>query len=104
MMKFLGSTERVIDKDKYGENEPKLEIMYVILMHCNIVNSNYQQASKLLFTFVSDKHFSQLITIAPHSLTILKTTIAEFSFKYGLQIKIVDNLDNVNITLMTATG
>ena len=40
MMKFLGSTERVIDKDKYGENEPKLEIMYVILMHCNIVNSN----------------------------------------------------------------
>ena len=43
-------------------------------MHCNLVNNNYQQASKLLFTFVSNKYFVQLITIAPRSLTMLNTT------------------------------
>ena len=51
-----------------------------MLMHCNDVNYNYQQASQDLFTLVSDKQFGQLITIAPHSLTILKTTNAKFSF------------------------
>ena len=49
-----------------------------MLMHCNVVNNSYQQASKVLFTFVSVKQFGQLITIAPHSLAMLKTTTAEF--------------------------
>ena len=46
--------------------------------NCNLVNKDYQQASKLLFTFVPNKQFGQLITITPHSLTVLKTTNAEF--------------------------
>ena len=47
-------------------------------MHCNLVNKNYQQAFKFLFTFVPNKQFGQLVTIAPHSLTMLKTTNTEF--------------------------
>ena len=47
-------------------------------MHYNIVNNSYQQASKVLLTFVPNKQFGQLITISPHSLTMLKTTNAEF--------------------------
>ena len=47
-------------------------------MHCNLVNNNYQEASKVLFTFVPNKQFDQLITISPHLLTILKSTNAEF--------------------------
>ena len=53
---------------------PKLESVKVVLVHCNLVNNNYQQASKVLFTFVPDKQFGQLINIAPHSLAMLGTT------------------------------
>ena len=57
-------------EDKNGEDVPKLESVKVVLVHCNLVNNNYQQASKVLFTFVPNKQFGQLINIAPHSLTI----------------------------------
>ena len=73
-------------------------------MHCNLINNNYQQASKLLFTFVPNKQFGQLITTTPHSPTILKTTNAEFSF---IEIWFTEQNDrpleiedNVNITLI----
>ena len=59
---------------------PKLEFVEVVLVHCNVVNNNYQQASKILFTFVPNKQFGQLTNIAPHSLTMLDTTSKEFSF------------------------
>ena len=51
-MKLLGSTENKITKDKNGENLRHLEITEVILVHCNIVNSTYQQDSRVLYTFV----------------------------------------------------
>ena len=47
-------------------------------MHCNLVNNSYQEASKILFTFVPNKQFGQLITISPYVLAMLKTTNAEF--------------------------
>ena len=50
----------------------------IILVHCNLVNNSYQQAFKVLFTFVPNKQLGQLITISPHSLTMLKTTNAKF--------------------------
>ena len=59
---------------------PKLASVEVVLVHCNIVNKNYQQASKVLFTFVPNKLFGQLINIAPHSLTTLDSTNKNFSF------------------------
>ena len=77
-MKLLGSTKKDVDKDKDGEDVPKLESVEVVLVHCNLVNNSYQQASKVLFTFVPNKQFGQLITISPHSLTMLKINNAEF--------------------------
>ena len=56
-MKLLGSTKSKITKDKNGENVPHLEITEVVLMHGNIVNNEYQQGLKILYTFVSNKPF-----------------------------------------------
>ena len=53
--KILGSTKKDIDQDKDGEDVPKLESVEVALVPCNLVNSNYQQTSKVLFTFVQNK-------------------------------------------------
>ena len=60
-MRLLGSTKKDVDKDKDGENVPKLESVEVSLVHCNLVNNSYQQASKVLFTFVPSKQFGQLV-------------------------------------------
>ena len=78
--KLLGNTKKDVDKDKVGEDVPRLESVEVVLAHYNLVNSSYQQTSKVLFTLVLDKPFGQLITISPHSLAMLKTTNAEFQF------------------------
>ena len=57
-MRLLGSNKNVISKDsKTSENVPKLEILDAVLMHSSVVNNNYQQSSKLLFTFLPDKQF-----------------------------------------------
>ena len=53
-MKLLGSTKKEIDKDKNGENVPKLESVEVVLIHCNLVKNDYQHTSKVLFTFVPE--------------------------------------------------
>ena len=58
-MKLLGSIENKITKDKNGENVPYLEITEVILVHCNIVNNDYQQDSRVLYTFVTNKQFGR---------------------------------------------
>ena len=104
-MQLLGSLKKVLDKNKNGELVPKVETVEVVLVHCNLANNNYQQVSKVLFTFVPNKQFGQLITITPHSPTMLKTTNAEFSF---IEIWFTDKNnrpleieDNVNITLIT---
>ena len=70
-----------MDQNKDGEIVPRLETVEVVLVHCNLVNNNYQQASKVLFTFVPNKQFGQLITFTPHLPTMMKTTNAEFSSK-----------------------
>ena len=67
-MKLLGSTEDPIDADKNSENVPRLENVLVVLVHCNLVNNSYQQASRVLFTFVPNKQYGQLISILPNSL------------------------------------
>ena len=64
-MKLLGSTKSNITEDKNGENVPHLEITEVVLLHCNIVNNDYQQESRVLYTFVSNKSFGQLLDISP---------------------------------------
>ena len=62
-MKLLGSTKDIIDSDKSSENVPRLENVEVVLVHCNLVNNAYQQASKVLFTFVPNKQYKQLVSI-----------------------------------------
>ena len=63
-MKLLGSTKIKITKDGNGESVPHLEITEVILAHCNIVNNDYQQDSGVLYTFVPNKTFGQLLDTA----------------------------------------
>ena len=73
-------------------------------MHCNLVNNNYQQASKVSFTFVPNKQFGQLINILPHSSTMLSTTNTEFSstevWFTDKNSQPVEIEDNVSMTLI----
>ena len=78
-MKLLGSAENKITKDKNGENIPHLEITEVVLIQCDIVNNNYQQDSKVLYTFVPNKPFGSLLEISPTSFIFLKTFNSEYS-------------------------
>ena len=78
-MRLLGSSTDAIDGDKSSELVPKLESVDLVLLHCNLVNNSYQQASKVLFTFVPNKKYGQLITVSPETLIMLKTVNTEFS-------------------------
>ena len=77
-MKLLGSTENKIIKDKNGENVPHFEIAEVVLVHCNIVNNDYQQDSRVLYTFVPNKPFGSLLEISPTNNIFLKTSNSKF--------------------------
>ena len=103
-MELLVSRNKDVDKDKDGEDVPKLESVEVVLVHCNLVNNSFQQASKVLFTFVPNKQFGQLITISPHVLTMLKTTNTKLQ---SIQVWFTDQNnrslkteDSVNIILI----
>ena len=71
-MKQLGSTESKITKDENGENLPHLEITKVVLVHCNIVNNDYQQDLRVLYTFVPNKSFGSSLDISPSNHIFLK--------------------------------
>ena len=79
-MKLLGSTENKISKDKNGETLPHLEITEVVLIHCNIVNNDYQHDSGVLYTSVSNKQFGNLLEITPANFIALKTFHSEVSY------------------------
>ena len=79
-MKLLGSTKNKIAKDETTENVPNLEITEEVLVHCNIVNNDYQENSRILYTFVPDKSFGQLLGILPKNLIFLKNFDSEFSY------------------------
>ena len=79
-MKLLGSTKSKITKDKNGENVPHLEITEVVLLHCNIVSSNYQQDSRALYTSAPNKSFGQLLDISSKNFISLKTFNSEFLY------------------------
>ena len=77
-MKLLGSTESKITKNKNGENVPHLEVVELVLVHCNLVNNDYQQDSRILFTFVPNNSFGSLLEISPTNHVFLKTFNSEF--------------------------
>ena len=91
MLKLLASTKSKITNDENGENVPHLEISEVVLVHCNIVNNDYQQDSLLLYTSVPNKSFGQLLDISPEHFIFFKILIQIFDIlKYGLLIKILN--------------
>ena len=77
-MKFFLSTESKITKDKNGEDAPHLEITEVVLVHCNIVNNDYQQDSRILYTFVPNKSFGSFLDIFTSNRIFLKTFNSEY--------------------------
>ena len=106
-MQLLGSSKKEIDQDKDGEIVPTIENVDVVLIHCNVVNNIHQQKSRVLYSFVPNKQFGELVKVESQSLIMLNTTSAEFSFieiwfvnqnKEPLEIE-----DSVNITLIVGS-
>ena len=107
-MELLGNTKNTIDADKNSENIPRLENVEVDLVHSNLVNNSYLQALRVLFTFVPNKQYGQLISVSPHTLIFLKTMNTEFS---EIEIWFTDQNnnaleieDNVTISLIINTS
>ena len=103
-MKLLGSAESKVTKNKNGENVPHLEIVELVLVHCNLVNNDYQQDSRVLYTFVPNKTFGSLLEISPTNHVFLKTFTSEFQ---EIKIWFTDQTstpleveDRINVTLI----
>ena len=77
-MKLLGSTKNKITKDKNGENVSHLGITEVVLFHCNMVNNDYQQDSRVLYTFVPNKYFGSVLDISLSNHIVLETFKSEY--------------------------
>ena len=101
-VKLLETTENKLIKDKNGENVPHLKITEVVSVHCNIVNNDYQQDSRVLYTFVPKKPFGSLLEISLH--IFFKKLNSEFQ-----EIKVwftdqnsqpLEVVDKINLTLI----
>ena len=77
-MKVLRSPKNKITKDENGENALHLEITEVVLVHCNMVNNDYQHDSRVLYTFVPNKSFGSLLDISPSIHIFLKAFNSEY--------------------------
>ena len=103
-MKLLGSNKSKITNDKNRENVPNSEITEAVLVHCNIVNNDYQQDSRILYTFIPDKLLGQLLDISPKDFIFLKICNSELSY---IEVWFTDQNskpleieDKINITLV----
>ena len=103
-MKLLGSTKSKITKNKNGENFPYLEVVELVLVHCNLANNDYQQDLRILLTFVPNKSFGSLLEISPRNHVFLKTFNSEFQ---EVKIWFTDQTskpleleDKINVTLI----
>ena len=103
-MKLLGSAESKITKNKNSENIPHLEVAELILVHCNLVNNDYQQDSRILYTFEPNKTFGSLLEISLTNHVFFKTFNSEFQ---EIKIWFTDQTskpleveDKINVTLI----
>ena len=96
-MKLLGSTKNKIIKNKNGENLLYFEITEVVLVHCDIVNNDYQQDSRVLYIyFAPNKPFGGLLEISPTNHIFLKKFSSEYdSISQPLEIE-----DRINLTMV----
>ena len=83
---------------------PRIEITEVVLVHCNIVNNDYQQDSRVLHTFVPNKSFGSLLDISPSNHIFLKTFNSEYDeiivWFTGQKIKPLEIEDRINLTMV----
>ena len=104
LLKLFGSTKSMITKDENGENVAHLEITEVVLVHCNIVNNDYQQDSRILYIYFSNKSFGQLLHISLKNFIFLKTFESKFSYIEvcftNQDSKPLEIEDQINITLV----
>ena len=100
----IGSIENKITIDKNGQNLPYLEITEVVFVNCNIVNNDYQQDSRVLDTFVSNKPFGSLQEISPANHIFLKTFNSEFdeilAWFTDHNSKALEIEDRINLTMV----
>ena len=103
-MKLLGSTKSKKNKDKNSKNVLHLETIEVILVNCNIINNNYQHNLRVLYVFIPNKLFGQLLDISPQKFLLLKTFNSEFSY---IEVLFIDQNskplgveDKININLV----
>ena len=103
-IRLLSSTKEDVDADNNSENVPKLESVEIVFVHCNLVHNDYQHLSKVLFNFIPNKQFGQLINISPNTLTMMNTVNTEFSFVEvwftDQTSKALEIEDNVNLSLI----
>ena len=103
-MKLLGSTKGKITEDENGEIVPHLEIIELVLVHCNLANNDYQQDSRILYTFVPNKPFGCLLEISPSSHVFLKTFNSEFReikvWFTDQKLRPLELKDKINVTLI----
>ena len=78
-MKLLETTKKIA-KDQNGENVTCLKITEVVLVNCDIANNDYQQDSRVLYTFIPNKSFDQVFNISPKNFIFLKTFNSEFPY------------------------
>ena len=103
-MKLLGSAGSKITKDKKGENVPRLEVVELVLVHCNLLNNDYWQDSRIFYAFVPNETFGSSLEISPTSHIFLKTFNSEFQ---EIKIWFTDQTsapleleDKINVTLI----
>ena len=103
-MKLLGSTESKITKHKNGEDVPHLEIVELVLVHCNFVNNDYQEDSRILYIFVPNKPFGNLLEILQTNHIFLKKFNSKFQeikiWFTDQTIKPLKVEDRINLTLI----
>ena len=101
---LMGSKEKTINSSRNGELVPEMEITEVVLVHCSLVNNNYQRDSRILHTFVPDKSFGQLLNISPAEFIWLNTFKSEFT---SIEVWLTDQEsrpleieDKINLTMV----
>ena len=103
-MKLLGNIENKITKDKNGENVPHLEITEVVLVHCNMVNNDYQHDSRVLYPFIPNKPLGSLLEISLANHIFLKTFNSEYNeievWFTDQNSKSLEKEDRINLTMV----
>ena len=97
--KLLGVSEKVVKGEVNGDLVPQLETVQTVLVHCNLVDNEYQQDSNILYSFVPDKSFGGILSVHPTEFIFLKCYMSEFDHieirftdQDGVPLSIEDNI------------